>query len=554
MAQPTGLESAEFNQEDGPRYGTTPRRSSSLESEATIVESLLTSLENSKVASATKKQLVDELRACGLPCSGHKDDLVERLIRDNVSRRATASMDASTLNRDADDDDRQAHLETLSADNARLRAELDNLRAELSRTSTSYSREAPHDSSPHVRTLAEQVTSSRHGPHVPTDATRSGSAQSSMVGATNQNEERHGTTNVPTQGSPNAEPPMAQILAALVNTQVLANSLSRGPRAASPIQIPSTSDTSSSIPIFDGSPQESAHQWIAQVERIAALAHWTSSLTLASAASRLAGSARDWHSAYGWRHETWEEWTDALTQRFRRRPTMQEFIELQSKRRLQNNETIVEYMYSKNAVLDKAPYRLVEEELISLILSGIDDNTWANPLAAQLCVSVTELIDRAALLDARRQATVRAQDNQAPSMPTVHRGHRSLRPVPLDNGNVVPTNYSRSNNPATSHPRASAPIGHGQAVAVGRYLRLRTGVIFGRAVSAVPKGRTTKPRAPCQLLRTEDTHSTGQPLSEKRALPRRGAKEQEKAGRRKQSRESYGPRRTTATKRRPSVS
>ncbi|KAH6924460.1 hypothetical protein HPB50_018048 [Hyalomma asiaticum] len=385
-AQSTGYKSAELNQEDGPRDGATPRRSSSPEPEATIVESLLTSLESSTTASAKKKQLVDELRARGLPCSGRKDDLVERLIRDNVSRRATASMDASTFNQAADDDDRQAHLETLSADNARLRAELDVLRAELSRTSTSYSREAPHDSSPRVRRLGEQVTSSDHGPHVPTDETRSGSAQSSMVGATNHNEERHRTTNVPTQGSPNAEPSMAEILAALVNTQVLlANSLSRGPPVASPIQIHSTSDTSSSIPIFDGSPQESAHRWIAQVERIAALAYWTSSLTLASAASRLAGSASDWHSAYGWRYETWEEWRDALTQRFRRRLTMQEFIELQSKRRLQNNETIVKYMYSKNAVLDKAPYRLAEEERISLILSGIDDNTWANPLAAQLC-------------------------------------------------------------------------------------------------------------------------------------------------------------------------
>ncbi|KAH6931883.1 hypothetical protein HPB50_001309 [Hyalomma asiaticum] len=363
-------------------------------------------------------------------------------------------MDASTLIQAADDDDRQAHLETLSADNARLRAELDILRAELSRTSTSYSREAPHDNSPPVRRLGEQVTSSDHGPHVPTDATRSGSAQSSMVGATNHNEERHRTTNVPTQGSPNAKPSMAQILAALVNTQVLlANWLSRfTPRAQ--IQIHSTSDTSSSIPIFDGSPQESAHRWIAQVERVAALAHWTSSLTLASAASGLAGSARDWHSAYGWWYETWEEWRDALTQRFRRRLTMQEFIELQSKRRLQNNETIVEYMYSKNAVLDKAPYRLAEEERISLILSGIDDNTWANPLAAQLCVSVTEQIDRAALLDARRQATVRAQEDQAPSTPTVHRGQRSPRPVP-NNASVVPTNCSRSNEPAISRPRAS---------------------------------------------------------------------------------------------------
>ncbi|KAH8031782.1 hypothetical protein HPB51_020853 [Rhipicephalus microplus] len=46
---------------------------------------------------------------------------------------------------------------------------------------------------------------------------------------------------------------MAQILAALVNTQaLLANTLSRGPPTTSPIQIHSTSDTSSSIPSFDG--------------------------------------------------------------------------------------------------------------------------------------------------------------------------------------------------------------------------------------------------------------------------------------------------------------
>ncbi|KAH6924510.1 hypothetical protein HPB50_018976 [Hyalomma asiaticum] len=332
-------------------------------------------------------------------------------------------MDASTFNQAADDDDRQAHLETLSADNARLRAELDVLRAELSRTSTSYSREAPHDSSP------RRVRRNHR-----------------WWGATNHNEERHRTTNVPTQGSPNAEPSMAEILAALVNTQVLlANSLSRGPPVASPIQIHSTSDTSSSIPIFDGSPQESAHRWIAQVERIAALAYWTSSLTLASAASRLAGSASDWHSAYGWRYETWEEWRDALTQRFRRRLTMQEFIELQSKRRLQNNETIVKYMYSKNAVLDKAPYRLAEEERISLILSGIDDNTWANPLAAQLCVSVTELIDRAALLDARRQATVRAQTTRR------HRRQQcTVGSVHLDPCQTTPASCRRTVRAATN--------------------------------------------------------------------------------------------------------
>ncbi|KAH8009205.1 hypothetical protein HPB51_012703 [Rhipicephalus microplus] len=106
---------------------------------------------------------------------------------------------------------------------------------------------------------------------------------------------------------------MAQILAALLNTQaLLANTLSRGPPTTSPIQIHSTSDTSSSIPLFDGTPQQSAHEWITQVERIAALAHWTPSLTLVTAASRLTGSAKDWHSAYGSQYDTSEQWKEVL--------------------------------------------------------------------------------------------------------------------------------------------------------------------------------------------------------------------------------------------------
>ncbi|XP_049276198.1 uncharacterized protein LOC125760327 [Rhipicephalus sanguineus] len=250
---------------------------------------------------------------------------------------------------------------------------------------------------------------------------------------------------------------MAQILAALVNTQaLLANSLSRGPPTTSPIQIHSTSDTSSSIPTFEGTPQQSAHEWIAQVERIAALAHWTPSLTLVTAASRLTGSAKDWHSAYGSQHDTWEQWKDALTLRFKRKLTMQEFLELQTKRRLQSHETIVEYMYSKNAILNKAPYRLAEEERISLILSGIEDDTWANPLAAQLCGTVTELIDRAALLDARRRTTTCVDNDEKPPPSTTSRGQGSSQRVPASSSANLPTANSRSDSSGTPRPRPTS--------------------------------------------------------------------------------------------------
>ncbi|KAL1445001.1 hypothetical protein MTO96_029391 [Rhipicephalus appendiculatus] len=237
----------------------------------------------------------------------------------------------------------------------------------------------------------------------------SGSTQSSTVNnGANQGAACHAATINSTDG---AEPSTAQILAALVNTQVLlANSLLRGPPTASPIQIHSTSDTSSSIHTFDGTPKQSAQGLIAQMERIAALAHWTSSLTLATAATRLTGC---------------------------------EFLELQTRRLLQSHETIVEYMYSKNAIPDKAPYRLAEDERISLILSGIEADTWANLLAAQLCGNVMELIDRAALLDARLRMTVRADDEKMPSPSTTCRGQGSNQRVPASSSATVPTEQSR---------------------------------------------------------------------------------------------------------------
>ncbi|KAH7947899.1 hypothetical protein HPB52_016670 [Rhipicephalus sanguineus] len=461
MAQSTtGFESTELHGEGEttPRDGATPRRASSSDSEATIVESLLTTLDRSTMATATKKQLVDELRLRGLRCSGRKDELIARLIRDNTTRQALEPTDSSTNDQAADDDDRQAHLETLSADNARLRAELNSLRAQLNCATTSEQRETSYNASNNASLPTKRVTTPTHGlcHSVPADTTMpSGSTQSSPLNdGTNQDAERPAAPTVSTHGG---EPSMAQILAALVNTQaLLANSLSRGPPTTSPIQIHSTSDTSSSIPTFDGTPQQSAHEWIAQVERIAALAHWTPSLTLVTAASRLTGSAKDWHSAYGSQHDTWEQWKDALTLRFKRKLTMQEFLELQTKRRLQSHETIVEYMYSKNAILNKAPYRLAEEERISLILSGIEDDTWANPLAAQLCGTVTELIDRAALLDARRRMTVCVDNDKKPPPSTTSRGQGSSQRVPASSSANLPTANSRSDSSGAPRPRPTS--------------------------------------------------------------------------------------------------
>ncbi|KAH8035088.1 hypothetical protein HPB51_004329 [Rhipicephalus microplus] len=217
--------------------------------------------------------------------------------------------DSSTNDQAAYDDDRQGHPETLFADNARLHAELNSLGAELNRATTSEQCETLYKASHNVPILTERVTTPTHGLHhsVPADTTMSSglTRSPSLNDGANQDVARPA---MPTVSTHEGEPSMAQILAALVNTQaLLANMLSRGPSMTSPIEIHSTSDTSSSIPWFYGTPHQSAHKWIGQVERIVALAHGTPSLTLVTAASRLTGFAKDWHSVYSSQHDNWEQ-------------------------------------------------------------------------------------------------------------------------------------------------------------------------------------------------------------------------------------------------------
>ncbi|KAH8032781.1 hypothetical protein HPB51_001840 [Rhipicephalus microplus] len=188
-----------------------------------------------------KSKLVDELRARGLRCSGRKDELIARIIRDNITRQALEPMDSSTKDQAAYDDDRQAHLETLSADNARLCAELSSLRAQLNRATTGE-RETLHEADQNASLPTERVTTPTLRLHhcVPADITMSSRSTRppSLNDGTSQDAARPAA---PTVSTHEGEPSMAQILAALVNTQaLLANTLSRGPPTTSPIQIHST--------------------------------------------------------------------------------------------------------------------------------------------------------------------------------------------------------------------------------------------------------------------------------------------------------------------------
>ncbi|GFU36356.1 uncharacterized protein NPIL_435411, partial [Nephila pilipes] len=83
---------------------------------------------------------------------------------------------------------------------------------------------------------------------------------------------------------------------------------------------------------------------------------------------------------------------------------MQEFLAHQSERKLKNNESLVDYIYSKDALLEKAPFTIPQPDRISMIIGDITDEKWQIALATQNSNTIEELIDRATALDAIRSA------------------------------------------------------------------------------------------------------------------------------------------------------
>jgi len=131
--------------------------------------------------------------------------------------------------------------------------------------------------------------------------------------------------------------------------------------------------------------------------------HWAPSLTLVIATSRLAGSALNWHKVSACSFEEWLTWKEDIKDRFKVKMTFSEFIQFQAKRTLHSNESIADYIYDNDAIIDKAPFTLQQLGRVSLILQGITKLEWVIPLTTAICVSVKDLLGRAVQLDIIRK-------------------------------------------------------------------------------------------------------------------------------------------------------
>ncbi|GBL88570.1 hypothetical protein AVEN_195585-1 [Araneus ventricosus] len=81
---------------------------------------------------------------------------------------------------------------------------------------------------------------------------------------------------------------------------------------------------------------------------------------------------------------------------------MQKFLAHQSDRKLKRNESLVNYIYAKDALLEKAPFTIPQSNNISMIIGDITEEKRQIALVTQNYSTVEELIDRATAIDAIR--------------------------------------------------------------------------------------------------------------------------------------------------------
>ncbi|GBL70415.1 hypothetical protein AVEN_206587-1 [Araneus ventricosus] len=128
---------------------------------------------------------------------------------------------------------------------------------------------------------------------------------------------------------------------------------------------------------------DNAYNWIKEVGRISILANWTNKLKLTNSISRQAGSAKNWQITQGYRYNDWSEWKAVITSRFKRGITMQEFLTHQSDHKLKRTESLMDYIYAKDALLEKAPFITSRSDHISMIIGNITEEKWQIALATQ---------------------------------------------------------------------------------------------------------------------------------------------------------------------------
>ncbi|XP_070384403.1 uncharacterized protein [Dermacentor albipictus] len=173
-------------------------------------------------------------------------------------------------------------------------------------------------------------------------------------------------------------------------------------------------DLSSSIAYFDQSPAQNVNVWLNDVRRVQQLAAWDDATTRLIAASKLKGTARNWHLAFGNHHSTWETWSAALKETFSSELTLIEWQERVIKIRQGPGESLQEYAYAKLRVVESCPVTLTDAQKIDYLLQGLQEPHVIAAIAANRPLTVRDFMSTCTSLD---KCTQRAHDRASVKQP-----------------------------------------------------------------------------------------------------------------------------------------
>ncbi|CAN7990007.1 unnamed protein product [Ixodes pacificus] len=232
MAQPTSTEST-----SGHTPPTSVNESGTKERRFTVNDALKEGNADD-LHLLSKYELVEELRFRHLPCSGPKKQLIRRLLDDNANQRGAEATVETITSVSETRNEQQAHIEKLSTANDKLQADVERLQAEMQRLIQAVSLTKASDVSD------DAATAPSNGPTVqrlePSNIpARPTPTQSNVIApevpprtSTPHENERHEITH---------------LLGMIVETQArISESMAR---QGQPLQVHSTSDTSTAIPI-----------------------------------------------------------------------------------------------------------------------------------------------------------------------------------------------------------------------------------------------------------------------------------------------------------------
>ncbi|KAG0444383.1 hypothetical protein HPB47_013856 [Ixodes persulcatus] len=162
-------------------------------------------------------------------------------------------------------------------------------------------------------------------------------------------------------------------------------------------------DLSATLPHFEGSPKQDVKEWLKDVQRVQQLALWDDATTRLIAASKLKGTAQNWHLAFGSQYDTWPAWRDALKETFITKWTLIHWQERVMNVTQGIGESLHQYAFTKLRIIQRCPVTLSDPQKIDYLLQGMRDQHIVAALAANRPTTVQAFLATCTSLDRSAQ-------------------------------------------------------------------------------------------------------------------------------------------------------